>query len=581
MDLSLNADTLLARFSCLSREGVRGGDSPWPSYGRVRCRSMCTRRWDGRSGCRDRSARRAWCRRCFWSGYWRHVGRREWSGRSSFRGPGAGCAATHALLPGFVLARRVDEVGTVGAVTEQVAAVRAGSAGGGAGRGAAHDGARLGASTGPAGDPVGGRASGALAVELGGEAIEPGDDPQAWAFAAIRAAFRAATALPGWAALGRWRFACCVSGGQLLAANTTSPYLMVGKRRFLPPAPAPGAETEDEMDRDQQEQVALHRWAVIAEAANARLSPAERGVAVRAAAARTRTHTHPDGTTRRYSRGTIDRWVRAWRAGGLAALRPAPRSDAGAVRAHPELADEAAALRLELPTRSAAQIASILFHRHGVQVAERTVRQQLRRRGLHRAALVAAAEPAAVTRPNGPTNGGSPTCSSARGCRTGTGRRARLFLIVDDHSRLLVDGRFFAHENARAGQETLRRAITRRGLPDVLYADNGAPFANAWLARTCAVLGIRLVHSRPYSPQGRGKQERQPLHPGGVPGRGHPPGHRVPRRAQRPVRGAWAEQGAYRRVHAETGQAPIERFEAGGPHRADADRAAARRSAGQ
>ena len=143
------------------------------------------------------------------------------------------------------------------------------------------------------------------------------------------------------------------------------------------------------MDREQQEQVALHRWAVIAEAANARLSPAERGVAVRAAAART--HTHPDGTTRRYSRGTIDRWVRAWRAGGLAALRPAPRSDAGAVRAHPELADEAAALRLELPTRSAAQIASILFHRHGVQVAERTVRQQLRRRGLHREAL--AAEP--------------------------------------------------------------------------------------------------------------------------------------------------------------------------------------------
>ena len=28
--------------------------------------------------------------------------------------------------------------------------------------------------------------------------------------------------------------------------------------------------------------------------------------------------------------------------------------------------------------------------------------------------------------------------------------RARLFLIVDDHSRLIVDGRFFAHENARA-----------------------------------------------------------------------------------------------------------------------------------
>ena len=110
----------------------------------------------------------------------------------------------------------------------------------------------------------------------------------------------------------------------------------------------------------------------------------------------------------------------------------------------------------------------------------------------------------------GPTSAGSPTCWSGPGCpaQSAVSVRAKLFLIVDDHSRLLVHGRFFAHENARACQELLRRAIVRRGLPEVLYADNGAPFANAWLARTCAVLGVRLVHSKPYSPEGRGKQER-------------------------------------------------------------------------
>ena len=64
----------------------------------------------------------------------------------------------------------------------------------------------------------------------------------------------------------------------------------------------------------------------------------------------------------------------------------------------------------------------------------------------------------------------------------------------------LVDGAFYANENARACQDLLRRAIVRRGVPDVLYADNGAPFKNAWLARTTAVLGVRLVHSRPYAP---------------------------------------------------------------------------------
>src|SRR5262249_41753253 len=84
-------------------------------------------------------------------------------------------------------------------------------------------------------------------------------------------------------------------------------------------------------------------------------------------------------------------WRRGGRRGGREARRPSPRADPGAVRAHPELFAEAAALRLELPGRSAAQIASILFHRHGIAVAERTVRGQLRRAGLHREAL--AAEP--------------------------------------------------------------------------------------------------------------------------------------------------------------------------------------------
>ena len=66
------------------------------------------------------------------------------------------------------------------------------------------------------------------------------------------------------------------------------------------------------MDEKMRQEIALHRWAVIAEAANTRLTSSERGSVVRAIAARQ--HAHPDGTVRRYSRGTIDRWLRAWRA---------------------------------------------------------------------------------------------------------------------------------------------------------------------------------------------------------------------------------------------------------------------------
>jgi len=323
------------------------------------------------------------------------------------------------------------------------------------------------------------------------------------------------------------------------------------------------------MDYDQQEAVALHRWAVIAEATSPRLSPPERGLLVRQVAQRP--HAHPDGTQRRYSRGTIDRWIRAWRGGGLDALRPSPRADTGAVRAHPELFAEAAALRLELPSRSAAQIASILFHRHGIKVSERTVREQLRRRGLHKEALET--EPKVFGRYEAERANQRWITDVLVGPfvpwpKVETSVRARLFLIVDDHSRLLVDGAFFAHENARACQELLRRAIVRRGVPEVLYADNGAPFRNAWLTRTCAVLGVRLVHSQPYSPEGRGKQERlnryireaflaEACHVG-----------IESLDALNDLFLAWAEQVANRRVHAETHEAPICRFERTGPHRA-------------
>jgi len=77
-------------------------------------------------------------------------------------------------------------------------------------------------------------------------------------------------------------------------------------------------------------------------------------------------------------------------AAGRARSAPScPRAGTGAVRAHPELFAEATALRLELPSRSAAQIARILAARHGITVAEQTTRDQLRRRGLHREAVAA------------------------------------------------------------------------------------------------------------------------------------------------------------------------------------------------
>jgi putative transposase len=86
--------------------------------------------------------------------------------------------------------------------------------------------------------------------------------------------------------------------------------------------------------------------------------------------------------------------------------------------------------------------------------------------------------------------------------------KAYLHAIIDDHSRLIVHAQFYLSETLDAIKDCLRQAVAKRGLPQKFYVDNGACFSAVNLEQVCASLGIALVHSRPYIPQGRGKIER-------------------------------------------------------------------------
>jgi len=198
-----------------------------------------------------------------------------------------------------------------------------------------------------------------------------------------------------------------------------------------------------------------------------------------------RVHEDPSGEAVTLSRGTLDRWIRAYFKDKLKGLHPVRRSDTGAVRRNPQLFDEAAALREERPARGAAQIADSLFARHGVRISERTLRDQLRRRGLTRQVLTGDTRVFGryeAERPNerwigdvlvGPLVPFPPVKGS---------RKAKLFLLVDDHSRLLLHGVWCNEENLRAGQSVLRAALVWRGVPEQLYLD----YADLGIMPTCA-----------------------------------------------------------------------------------------------
>jgi hypothetical protein len=53
-----------------------------------------------------------------------------------------------------------------------------------------------------------------------------------------------------------------------------------------------------------------------------------------------------------------------------------------------------------------------------------------------------------------------------------------------------------------------RQGVAARGIPVRLYVDNGKVYRSAQLARIAATLGILIVHTPPYQPEGRGKIER-------------------------------------------------------------------------
>ncbi len=311
------------------------------------------------------------------------------------------------------------------------------------------------------------------------------------------------------------------------------------------------------MDNRQRE-VALFRYSLIREAADPALTVADRGTLVRALAARD--HTGPNGERVRVSRNTLDRWIRNWRAGGFEALVPAAR------QAEPTtpvaVLDLAVKLKREAPGRTAAQVRAVIAAADGWAPSERTIQRLFARLGLN-------------TRPDGtpPEAFGRFEAAAANDRWTGDalhgplvgGHKAYLFAFIDDHSRTLTGYRWGHSEDTVRLEAALRHGLGARGIPRSVYVDNGSAFVAAPLLRACAVLGIRLIHSRPGRPAGRGKIERffrtvrdQFLVEANTRGV-------VDLIEMNRLFGAWVETAYHRRIHSETKTSPLERFVAGGP----------------
>jgi transposase InsO family protein len=98
--------------------------------------------------------------------------------------------------------------------------------------------------------------------------------------------------------------------------------------------------------------------------------------------------------------------------------------------------------------------------------------------------------------------------------RLGCGQWLHPLTVIDDHSRFAVGLAACADQQTQTVQTRLEVTFRHHGLPEAIYVDNGSPWGGGrpgqwtplrlWLLK----LGIETIHSKPYHPQGRGKNER-------------------------------------------------------------------------
>lgn len=217
----------------------------------------------------------------------------------------------------------------------------------------------------------------------------------------------------------------------------------------------------------------------------------------------------------RLTRSAILRWVKLYRESGgkLEALANHDRSDNGMSRViDEETAMALSRLRTELPKATVSRLIDEMNKRRlvtpGIELTPSTVYRFLNRNGLMKQtqSMPQDRRKFEAELPNDIWQ--SDCMHGPKVEHEGKHRKTYLIAFIDDHSRLVPHGEFYLTESLAEYLRALEKALLTRGLPRKIYTDNGAAFRSHHLEHVTALLGIALVHARPYKPQGKGKIER-------------------------------------------------------------------------
>lgn len=269
------------------------------------------------------------------------------------------------------------------------------------------------------------------------------------------------------------------------------------------------------MDDETKTAIALFRYGVLGPLVSARLEHGDRVAYFVEAAGRR--HVLPDGREITLSPRTIEAWFYTYAGGGLTALRPRSRSDAGKSRViEAKLEELIRRAKLEKPRRSVRRIIKML-ERAGL-----VDKGALSKAGVHRVLQAAGISARPVRGPSCERrsfiaeHAGDLWVGDALRPRSpvvasdGTLKKALLFSEIDNATRFITHSFFVlaTGEDSVDHERGLKAAIQKFGLPRAYYVDHGPAYVAGSLLAICAELKIELRHAGKGDAEAKGVIER-------------------------------------------------------------------------
>jgi transposase InsO family protein len=220
----------------------------------------------------------------------------------------------------------------------------------------------------------------------------------------------------------------------------------------------------------------------------------------------------PDGRSVFLNYNTFEKWEASYKKKGMDGLMPKARSDIGVSRVLSDAAvEEIYRLIQQFPRINATLIYTKLIEDGLIKaskVSVCTVQRFIKNNNLKTVAVQCVKDRKAFEEEFPCSMYQADTCHALYITENNVKRKAYLFHIVDDYSRLIVGARFFYEDNAYNFQIVLKEAVARHGICNKLYTDHGGPYLNGQLKLILASLGIIEIHAPVRDGAAKAKVER-------------------------------------------------------------------------